>query len=163
MNTSDTKKRIAVLGMHLESNAFAPVCGQESFHTLCYLSGNEILADLKSETPKQPVEISGFVSEMNRLGVAWEPVPIVVTASEPNGPCDQAFFDATLIEMRSRLNEAGPVDGVYVSAHGGMTATVSPGPTPRPPSPRPPSPRPPNPRRASPRRATTSGSSTPMS
>jgi microcystin degradation protein MlrC len=128
VNTSDTKKRIAVLGMHLESNAFAPVCGQESFHTLCYLSGDEILADLKSETPKQPVEISGFVSEMNRLGVAWEPVPIVVTASEPNGPCDQAFFDATLIEMRSRLNEAGPVDGVYVSAHGGMTATVSPDP-----------------------------------
>ncbi|MBC8339541.1 MAG: M81 family metallopeptidase [Rhodospirillales bacterium] len=114
--------------MHLESNAFAPVCPEDSFRTLCYLAGDEILADLNSENPIQPAEISGFVDEMNRLGVAWEPVPILVTASEPNGPCDQAFFDATLEEMRRRLSEAGPIDGVYFSAHGGMTATVCPDP-----------------------------------
>jgi len=106
--TPDGKpKRIALLGMHLESNAFAPVCPEDSFRTLCYLEGDGILADLKSENPRQPVEISGFVDEMNRLGVAWEPVPILVTASEPNGPCDQAFLDATLAEMHRRLSNAG--------------------------------------------------------
>ncbi len=111
--------------MHLESNAFAPLCPEESFRSLCYLAGDEILDDLKSANPRQPVEISGFAGEMDRLGVPWEAAPIVVTASEPNGPCDQAFFDATLDEMRRRLSDAGPLDGVFFSAHGGMTATVS--------------------------------------
>ena len=114
--------------MHLESNAFAPVCPEESFRVLCYLAGDDILADLKSKNPRQPVEISGFMSEMDRLGLAWEPVPILVTASEPDGPCDQVFFDATLKEMRERLVAAGPLDGVYFSAHGGMAGTVSPDP-----------------------------------
>ncbi len=128
MTTDEKPNRIALLGMHLESNAFAPVCLEESFRTLCYLTDDEILDDLKSANPRQPVEISGFAGEMDRLSVAWQAVPIVVTASEPNGPCDQAFFDATLNEMRRRLAEAGPIDGVYFSAHGGMTATVSPDP-----------------------------------
>ncbi|MDA1090751.1 MAG: M81 family metallopeptidase [Proteobacteria bacterium] len=128
MSTDAHPKRIALLGMHLESNAFAPVCHEASFRTLCYLAGDDILADLESDAPIQPAEISGFVAEMNSLGVAWQPVPIVVTASEPNGPCDQEFFDATLGEMKRRLSEAGPVDGVYFSAHGGMTATCSPDP-----------------------------------
>jgi microcystin degradation protein MlrC len=128
VTTNEKPKRIALLGMHLESNAFAPVCPEDSFRTLCYLAGDEILDDLKSDNPRQPVEISGFAGEMDRLGVDWEPAPIVVTASEPNGPCDQTFFDATLGEMRRRLADAGPLDGVYFSAHGGMTATVSPDP-----------------------------------
>jgi len=121
-------KRIALLGMHLESNAFAPVCPEQSFRVLCYLAGDDILKDLESDNPRQPAEISGFTGEMDRLGMDWEPVPILVTASEPNGPCDQAFFDATLTEMRERLTAAGPLDGVYFSAHGGMTATQSPDP-----------------------------------
>lgn len=128
MTEGGKPKRIALLGMHLESNAFAPVCPEASFRTLCYLTGSDILADLDRPNPIQPAELSGFVAEMERLGVPWEPVPILVTASEPNGPCDQNFFDATLAEMKTRLMDAGPVDGVYFSAHGGMTATVSPDP-----------------------------------
>ena len=125
MNPKGNPKRIALLGMHLESNAFAPVCDEAAFRGLCYLAGDEILADLESDNPGQPAEVGGFVSEMNRLGIPWEPVPILVAAAEPNGPCEQGFFDATLKEMKSRLNDAGPLDGVYFSAHGGMTATVS--------------------------------------
>jgi len=128
MTTDGTPKRIALLAMHLESNAFAPTCPEESFRTLCYLTGDDILDDLKSPNPIQPAEIAGFVSEMYGLDVAWQPVPVLVTASEPNGPCDQDFFDATLNEMKTRLIDAGPLDGVYFSAHGGMTATVSPDP-----------------------------------
>ena len=125
MNAKDAKKRIALLGMHLESNAFAPVCGEESFRGLCYLTGGDILADLKKDNPIQPAEISGFVDGMDRAGVPWQPVPILVTCAEPSGPCEQGFLDATLGEMRRRLADAGPLDGVYFSAHGGMTATVS--------------------------------------
>ncbi len=125
MNANDPKKRIALLGMHLESNAFAPVCEEASFRLLCYLTGDDILADLNKENPIQPAEISGFVDEMDRTGIPWEPVPILVTCSEPSGPCEQGFFDATLGEMRRRLTDAGPLDGVYFSAHGAMAATGS--------------------------------------
>jgi len=125
VTTDSNPKRVALLGMHLESNAFAPVCEESSFRTLCCLAGDEILEDLKAGNAILPVEIPGFVEEMNALGVPWRPVPILVTASEPSGPCDQSFFDATLSEMRRRLVDAGPLDGVYFSAHGGMTATES--------------------------------------
>ena len=118
-------KRVALLGMHLESNSFAPVCYKDSFNLLCYLEGNQILDDIKSKNPKQPVEISGFFDEMNILDFPWEPVPILVTASEPNGPCDQEFFDDTCERMRELLSAAGPLDGVFFSAHGGMAATVT--------------------------------------
>ncbi len=119
------KKRIAILGMHLESNAFSPVCTEKDFRANCYLAGDDILADVKKPNPGQPAEIAGFFAEMDRLGVDWEPVPIVVTAAEPSGPCDQRFLDATLKAMRGRLAAAGPLDGVYFSAHGAMVATRS--------------------------------------
>jgi microcystin degradation protein MlrC len=118
-------KRIALLGMHLESNSFAPVCSKDSFYSLCYLEGDEVLDDIKSDNPKQPVEISSFFNEMNSIGIPWKAVPILVTASEPNGPCNQEFFNNTCDKMRELLYAAGPLDGVYFSAHGGMTATES--------------------------------------
>ena len=118
-------RRIALLGMHLESNSFAPVCSKDSFYSLCYLEGDEIIDDIKSDNPKQPVEISSFFNEMNTIGIPWKAVPILVTASEPNGPCNQEFFNNTCDRMRELLYAADPLDGVYFSAHGGMTATES--------------------------------------
>ena len=67
--------------MHLESNAFAPVTTGADFRASCYLAGDEILAEAGEPTPAIPGEISGFVAEMNRDG-AWEPVPMLVTATE---------------------------------------------------------------------------------
>src|SRR5690606_31767140 len=53
----------------------------------------------------------------------WTPVPIVVAAAEPGGPVDARYFAALLADVGARLRAAGPVDGVYVSNHGGMTST----------------------------------------
>ena len=92
-----SKPRIAILGMHLESNAFAPA---------------------------MPAEIPGFVAEMDRTG-AWEPVPIIVTATEPGGPVDRGFFTETMEAIRSRLACQLPLDAVYISNHGAMTSTGS--------------------------------------
>ena len=51
--TPDGKpKRIAILGMHLESNAFAPVCPEESFRVLCYLAGDDIHHPVSAESEK---------------------------------------------------------------------------------------------------------------
>ena len=116
------RPRIAVLGMHLESNAFAPVTTGADFRASCYLSGDEILAEAGKPSPAMPGEISGFVAEMNRAG-AWEPVPILVTATEPGGPVEDGFFRETLTKMETRLSRALPVDAVYISNHGAMVST----------------------------------------
>lgn len=116
-------KRVALMGMHLEANSFAPTSTEQDFRTLCYMAGEEILADMALENPSLPAEITAFAGEMNRLGVDWEPVPVLVTACEPGGPVDEDFFQRTKAEMERRLKDGGPLDGVFCSLHGAMTST----------------------------------------
>ena len=118
-------KRVALLGFHLESNSFAPVSDEEAFRSLCYMAGDDILDDIALPNPSLPTEIPSFHKEMDAAGADWQAQPILVTASEPGGPIDQAFFERTRDEMERRLRDAMPLDGVYISAHGAMTATES--------------------------------------
>ncbi len=119
---STEQPRIAILGIHLEANAFAPVTTGDDFHESCYLEGDAMLAEAGKTAPAMPAEIPGFIAAMNATG-AWEPVPILITSCEPGGPAEQVFIDQTLARMRQLLVEAGPLDGVYVSNHGAMIAT----------------------------------------
>lgn len=116
--------RVAILGLHLEANAFAPVSTAADFRASCYLEGQAILDEAAKPAPMTPAEIPGFVEEMNASG-DWEPVPILVTGVEPGGPADHAFFERTLARMAELLRAAGPVDAVYLSNHGAMTTTES--------------------------------------
>jgi len=116
--------RVAILGLHLEANAFAPVSTEADFRASCYLEGQAILDEAAKPAPMTPAEIPGFVDEMN-AGGDWEPVPILVTGVEPGGPADHAFFERTLARMAELLRAAGPVDAVYLSNHGAMTTTES--------------------------------------
>ena len=119
---SAARPRVAILGLMLESNRFAPVVTEEEFVKRVYLAGDEILEDLRSPDPKLPTEIRGFAAAMDAHG-SWEPVPILVGLVEAGGPLDHAFFAMTLDEMRRRLKEAGPLDAVYISNHGAMITT----------------------------------------
>jgi microcystin degradation protein MlrC len=125
--TSEKRKRIALLGLHLESNAFAPVAVEGDFRSLCYLEGDAILAEARKPAPAMPAELPAFMAEMDQAG-PWQPVPIVVTACEPAGPIDHGFLLRLLDDMHRRLQAAGPLDGVYISNHGGMTSTGTPDP-----------------------------------
>jgi microcystin degradation protein MlrC len=125
--TSGKSKRIGLLGLHLESNAFAPVATEADFRELCYLEGDAILAEARKPAPAMPAEIPAFIAEMDKGG-PWEAVPIVVTGCEPAGPIDHGFLLRLLAEMHRRLQAAGPLDGVYISNHGGMTSTGTPDP-----------------------------------
>ena len=116
-------KRVALMGMHLEANSFAPPTTEQDFKTLCYLAGEEILADIALDNPSLPVEVAAFHDEMQLRGIDWEPLPILVTAAEPGGPADEDFFQRTKAEMQRRLEDAGPIDGVFCSLHGAMTST----------------------------------------
>jgi microcystin degradation protein MlrC len=51
-------------------------------------------------------------------------VPILITATEPGGPADQAFIEQTLARMRELLGTSGPLDGIYISNHGAMVSTT---------------------------------------
>lgn len=116
--------RVAILGLHLEANAFAPVSTEADFRASCYLEGQAILDEAAKRAPMAPAEIMGFIAEMDATG-PWEPVPILVTGVEPGGPADHAFFERTLDRMSELLLAAGPIDAVYLSNHGAMTTTKS--------------------------------------
>ena len=121
----DLPRRIALLGFHLESNAFAPVSGADAFRSLCYMEGEAILADAARDHPSGPAEIPAFIRDMNASGMDWVPVPVVVAAAEPGGPCEHGFFGEALRDMRRCLAAALPLDGVYISNHGGMVSTMT--------------------------------------
>jgi len=119
--------RVAVLGFHLESNAFSPMSEERHFRSLCYCAGEEISREARKEASALPAEIPAFYRDMDALG-SWVPVPIVVTACEPGGAVDERFFQATLAAMRDGLQAAGRLDAVYISNHGGMISTGGPDP-----------------------------------
>ncbi len=122
---SDTVgKRVALLGMHHESNAFAPTTTRGDFESLCHLVGVEITGEAAKPHPAIPMEMAAFINHMNAAG-PWQPVPILLTGAEPGGPVEQGFFAETVAEMERRLREALPVDAVYISNHGAMVATSS--------------------------------------
>lgn len=123
MATTTGGPRVAILGLHLEANAFAPPTTGADFRASCYLVGDEILAEAATPAPAMPAEIPSFLETMS-AGGDWTPVPIIVTSVEPGGPAEQGFVDATLAEMRRRLEAAMPLDAVYLSNHGAMTATA---------------------------------------
>lgn len=119
-----TRPRIALLGLFLEANEFAPVSTEADFHASCYLETQDILDEAAKAAPSMPAEIPGFMADMSAAG-DWEPVPILVTGTEPGGPADAVFVAKTLARMRELLTQALPVDAVYLANHGAMTATDS--------------------------------------
>jgi microcystin degradation protein MlrC len=60
--------RIAILGIHLESNAFAPVTSGDDFRASCYFEGEAMMAEAAKPAPAMPAEIPGFVEAMNETG-----------------------------------------------------------------------------------------------
>ena len=126
MNSS-AGARVAILGLHLESNGFAPVTRERDFRSLCFLEGEAILREARAAAPAMPAEIVGFLAAMDD-GPPWSPAPILVAAAEPGGPVDHDFLLRVLGEIARRLVEAGRLDGVYITNHGGMTSTGTPDP-----------------------------------
>jgi microcystin degradation protein MlrC len=114
--------RIAILGFSLESNGFAPVATRAHFEESYLLAGAALDADLRAPHPRANGTLIGFRAGMDASG-PWEMVPIVVAQTSPSGPVDQRFFEEILADMRSRLQAAGPVDGVYIAEHGAAVAT----------------------------------------
>ncbi|MDX2103373.1 MAG: M81 family metallopeptidase [Alphaproteobacteria bacterium] len=120
-----TGPRVALLGLHLEANAFAPPTERGDFEALCALDGAEILDEARKPNPAMPMEMVGFIREMTAAG-PWTPVPIRLWAAEPGGPVMHEDLEAWLTEVVKRIRQAGLIDAVYISAHGALTTTHHP-------------------------------------
>ena len=113
--------RVAVLGLHLEANGFAPPTTMADFTAQCLERGAAISRLARAETSGLPAEFPGFYQRMDATG-PWQPVPILVVSAPPGGPIEQAVFQGFLDEIRTGLAAALPLDAVYVGSHGASSA-----------------------------------------
>ncbi len=114
--------RIAILGLHLEANAFAPITLREDFEKQGIARGAEITQLARQPNSSLPAELPGFYARMDATG-DWTPCPILIAAAPPGGPIEQAVFLDFLDEMQRGLAGSLPLDGVYVASHGASSAT----------------------------------------
>ena len=112
------KPRIAVGGFMLESNGHSPLATREEFASNYIAAGDEMRVDWESEHPRCPATTSGFVERMSATG-AWEPVPLYGAMVGASGPVEHTFFLEVVQQIEQRLRAAVPVDGVFLSLHGG--------------------------------------------
>ena len=115
--------RIAVLGLHLEANAFAPATTAEDFARQCVARGEEITALARAPNSHLPAELPGFFARMDATG-PWTPVPVLIAAAPPGGPIEQAVFEGFLDEIGRGLSAALPIQGVYIASHGASAAVA---------------------------------------
>ena len=114
--------RVALGGMVLESNAFAPVATEQDFRASYYLEGESILSEAAKAHSIIPKEMTAFVQAMNATG-PWQPLPTLLTGCQPWGPVEETFFHACVDKIVAALERVLPVNAVYLANHGAMTAT----------------------------------------
>ena len=118
--------RVAIISFHLESNAFSPVTRMDDFTRLCWEEG-DVVSQWARTVSHMPSELAGFYQAMDSTG-PWTPLPLVVAAAPPGGPCDESTWKIFLDRVMSRLTEALPVDAVYMANHGAATGVGEPDP-----------------------------------
>src|ERR1700752_1800411 len=111
------KPRIAILGFAIECNRFAPVATAADFRARACFEGDRLLAEVRKEAPATTPEIPAFVRRLDEIGDRI-PVPILFANAESGGPVEHGFFRETLAEFRCRLEQALPLDAVYICEHG---------------------------------------------
>ncbi len=110
--------RIAVGVFMLESNGHSPVATREEFAATYVVKGDAMVADWKTEHPRAPATLSGFLAAMDRSG-PWTALPLMGAMVGASGPVEHGFFTEVVEEIAARLRRALPVDGVFLSLHGG--------------------------------------------
>ncbi len=111
----------------LESHSHAPVATAEEFAADCDLAGDALAADWRAPHPRGPLTFAGFAAAMDAHG-PWQALPLRHAQVDASGPVEQAFFDAFVDALCTRLRAAMPVDGVFLSLHGAAIATGDPDP-----------------------------------
>jgi microcystin degradation protein MlrC len=108
-----------------EANAYSPlVTEMADFERLHHLEGAALDAattlggtELKSFMPH--AELTGF-RQAARLAGGVETVPLQSSMAVPGGPLTAGCFQRILDSLLQHLEQAGPLDGVYLALHGSM-------------------------------------------
>ena len=107
--------------MALEANRQAPITDEKAFIETLYADASAIERELNGDRAGLPATVRGFADALDDSG-DWTPVPALLAEAPPGGPIDHSFFETLLNAMRTALQGAGPLDGVYISEHGaGLT------------------------------------------
>ncbi|MSP24572.1 MAG: M81 family peptidase [Myxococcales bacterium] len=108
-----------------EACADSPVLTTEAdFRRMHHLEGAKLAeaaslrgTELKSFFPH--AELTGFVAAARAAGKV-EAVPLASSLAIPGGPVTRECFEWLILGLVRRLEEAGPLDGVYLALHGSM-------------------------------------------
>ncbi len=112
--------KVAILGFHLEANAFSPLSVEADFLAQCWEEGEDITR-LARGASRLPSEVTGFYAHMDARH-PWTPAPLIVIGAPPGGPASAGVWRRFLHEAQTRLRAAMPVDAVYVANHGASSA-----------------------------------------
>ena len=112
-------KKIAIAGFQHETNCFNPTkTGIEEFEMADswpkMLRGSEVI----SQTMGMNLPIAGFSEATAKTGL--DLVPLFWCAAEPAGLVTDDAFETICDLLQQGLENAGPLDGVYLDLHGAM-------------------------------------------
>ena len=121
---SPTGPRIAILGLHLEANGFAPPTTRADFLAECWEEGDAI-SEMAARPSHLPLEIPGFYDRMNATG-PWTPVPSVTYSRTRRLTRSSARCAGRLPGAASSPLPSPPVSFSRCSAHRKRSPPVSP-------------------------------------
>lgn len=102
-------KRIAIGGLHHESDTFNPiVTGRKDI----FVSRGEELLSFKSRNA-----ISGIIATLKE---DFELVPTLLARAVPNGEWDKEYYEELRDEMLETIKSSLPLDGICLALHGSM-------------------------------------------
>ena len=113
--------RIAVGGLHHETNSFAPQPAsferfEEADGWPPLSRGEAVLAN----TAGANLAVAGFVDAARAAGHA--PVPLLWANACPSGPVTEDAYERLVATLLDDLAAAGPVDALFLDLHGAMVA-----------------------------------------
>jgi len=123
-----TPMRIGFARINNETNAFSPEATEleafERFHLLDGAALAKATGRFRAELPGLALnaELSGARRAIERAGA--EAVPLMSAWALPSGPLAKAAEDALLERLLAAIDDAGPLDGLYLALHGAMRSAA---------------------------------------
>ena len=106
--------RIAIAGILLESNAFAPPTTRKDFDDFMVASGEALGEFFKQMIVSRSGEGAADAVEL---------VPIMVAAAESGGPMRHEDYVELRDDITARIKASGDIDGVFIFGHGAGKTT----------------------------------------
>ena len=108
------RPRIAIAGILLESNAFAPPTTRKDFDDFMVASGEALGEFFKQMIVSRSGEGAADAVEL---------VPIMVAAAESGGPMRHEDYVELRDDITARIKASGDIDGVFIFGHGAGKTT----------------------------------------